>query len=505
MYKRQLRGTVPVLALADVPEAGVDRGPAEPARPGQAAYVIFTSGSTGTPKGVVVTSAGMLNNQLSKVPALALGMDDVIRQTASQSFDISVWQLLAGLLCGACVDIVPDAVARDPQALIRHANARGITVLECVPALIQGMLMGQAEDMPRLRWMLPTGEASPAALARTWFERYPGVPLINAYGPAECADDVALHRLDTAPTDAGAALPIGRATDHTRLYVLDANLAPTPAGVIGELCVAGVGVGRGYLAQPGLSADRFVADPWALTPGARMYRTGDLARWRSDGVLEYAGRRDHQVKVHGFRIELTEIDAVLARQPGIRQAITTVRDDGQGRRLVAYVVPVDPAAAMEGGRQDWWQPAREGLAAALPAYMVPTVWMTLDRLPQTPNGKIDRKGLPAPDPLRTGREHVAPEGPLQQQLARIWGDVLGVAQVGRHDSFFELGGHSLLVMRVVARIQVDLGLEVPLVALFESPTLAAFAEAVDRAGARAQSQDRALQDIGAFIDTLETH
>lgn len=500
-----LRGTVPVLALADVPEAGVDRGPAEPARPGQAAYVIFTSGSTGTPKGVVVTSAGMLNNQLSKVPALALGMDDVIGQTASQSFDISVWQLLAGLLCGACVDIVPDAVARDPQALIRHANARGITVLECVPALIQGMLMGQAEDMPRLRWMLPTGEASPAALARTWFERYPGVPLINAYGPAECADDVALHRLDTAPTDAGAALPIGRATDHTRLYVLDANLAPTPAGVIGELCVAGVGVGRGYLAQPGLSADRFVADPWALTPGARMYRTGDLARWRSDGVLEYAGRRDHQVKVHGFRIELTEIDAVLARQPGIRQAITTVRDDGQGRRLVAYVVPVDPAAAMEGGRQDWWQPAREGLAAALPAYMVPTVWMTLDRLPQTPNGKIDRKGLPAPDPLRTGREHVAPEGPLQQQLARIWGDVLGVAQVGRHDSFFELGGHSLLVMRVVARIQVDLGLEVPLVALFESPTLAAFAEAVDRAGARAQSQDRALQDIGAFIDTLETH
>lgn len=501
-----LRATVPVLALADVPQAGAERGPAEPARPGQAAYVIFTSGSTGTPKGVVVTSAGMLNNQLSKVPALGLGVDDVIGQTASQSFDISVWQLLAGLLCGACVDIVPDAVARDPHALIRHANARGITVLECVPALIQGMLMGQAEAMPRLRWMLPTGEASPAALAQAWFERYPGVPLINAYGPAECADDVALHRLDTAPAQSGAALPIGRPTDHTRLYVLDANLAPAPVGVIGELCVAGVGVGRGYLAQPGLSAERFVADPWAVAPGARMYRTGDLARWRPDGVLEYAGRRDHQVKVHGFRIELNEIDAVLARQAGVRQAITTVRDDGQGRRLVAYVTPADPALAgqAQAGQRPWLVQVREGLASALPAYMVPTIWVVLERLPQTPNGKIDRKGLPAPDPVQAGSEHAPPEGPVQERLAQIWRDVLGVARVGRHDSFFELGGHSLLVMRVVARIQVDLGLEVPLVALFEAPTLEAYAEAVARAGARAKSQDQALQDIGAFIDTLET-
>lgn len=490
----------------DAPASRDEADLREPAHRDQAAYVIFTSGSTGTPKGVVVTSQGMLNNQLSKIPALGLTEHDVIGQTAAQSFDISVWQLLAGLLCGACIEIVADSVARDPQALIRRVNDRGITVLESVPTLIQGMLMADAVSMPGLRWMLPTGEASSVALARAWLDRYPDVPLVNAYGPAECADDVALYRVDDARDEPGPVLAIGTAADHTRLYVLDANLDLLPAGAIGELCVAGVGVGRGYLHQPALAAERYIADPYAAQPGARLYRTGDLARFRADGVLEYVGRSDHQVKVHGFRIELGEIDAFLARLSSVRQAVTVARDDGQGHRLVGYVAPRNPALAgpRDEAQRAWLESVQVELAAALPAYMVPAVWVVLSSIPLTPNGKVDRKALPAPDTQASLRHYTAPESDLERQLADIWAAVLGVPRVGREDSFFELGGHSLLVMRVVARIRTDLDIETPLTALFEAQTLARFAARVADAAQAGKEQADALRNIDAFIDTLET-
>ncbi|OZI23950.1 hypothetical protein CAL26_11120 [Bordetella genomosp. 9] len=481
--------------------------PRAAAHPDQAAYVIFTSGSTGEPKGVMVTMRGMLNNQLSKLPYLALGPDDVIAQTASQSFDISVWQLLAGLLGGACVHIVADEVARDPAALLRQVDEAGITVLECVPTLIQGMLMRDPVALPRLRWLLPTGEATPMSLARAWQQRYPDIPLVNAYGPAECADDVALYRMPAIGDDrsTGEVLAIGHAADHTRLYVLDAQLAPLPAGVVGELCVAGVGVGRGYLHRPAISAERFVADPLAEVPGSRMYRTGDLARFREDGVLEYVGRVDHQVKVHGFRIELGEIDAQLARIPSVRQAVAVARGDVQGgRRLVAYVVPRDAAClATEEARDGWLAQARTALAQALPTYMVPALWVALERLPLSPNGKIDRKALPAPELGDARRSYAAPTDDGERRLAEIWSQVLGVDRIGRDDSFFELGGHSLMVMQVVARIQRELRVDVPLTALFEAQTLAAFAERVARAGAAAAGQDEALRRMDDFLDTLE--
>uniref|UniRef100_UPI0039EE6C2D amino acid adenylation domain-containing protein n=1 Tax=Bordetella sputigena TaxID=1416810 RepID=UPI0039EE6C2D len=481
--------------------------PRAPSHPDQAAYVIFTSGSTGEPKGVMVTSRGMLNNQLSKIPYLALGPDDVIAQTASQSFDISVWQLLAGLLCGACVHIIADEAARDPAALLQQVSAAGVTVLECVPTLIQGMLMREPVALPRLRWLLPTGEATSMALARAWQQRYPDIPLVNAYGPAECADDVALYRMPALADDvsSGSVLAIGSATDHTRLYVLDEQLTPLPAGAVGELCVAGVGVARGYLHRPAISAERFVADPLADVPGSRMYRTGDLARFREDGVLEYVGRADHQVKVHGFRIELGEIDAQLARIPSVRQAVVVARDDGQGgRRLVAYVVPGDSGPVDNDEVRDrWLSQVRSNLALALPGYMVPGLWVVLDRLPLSPNGKIDRKALPAPELGDARRSYVAPADDGERRLAEIWAQVLGVERVGRHDGFFELGGHSLMVMQVVARIQRELHVEVPLTALFETQTLAAFAERVARAGAAAAGQDEALRRMDDFLDTLE--
>ncbi|WP_246771521.1 amino acid adenylation domain-containing protein, partial [Pseudomonas syringae] len=259
--------------------------------PENLAYVIFTSGSTGLPKGVMVEQRGMLNNQLSKVPYLSLSDRDVIAQTASQSFDISVWQFLAAPLFGARVDIVPNDIARDPQALLAHVQAQRISVLESVPSLITGLLAEPQAALDSLRWMLPTGEAMPPELASQWLQRYPQIGLVNAYGPAECSDDVAFFRVDARSTRS-AYLPIGSPTDNNRLYLLDDALDVVPLGAVGELCVAGAGVGRGYVADPLRTVPVFVPHPFGA-PGERLYRTGDLARRRKDGVLEYVGRVDH--------------------------------------------------------------------------------------------------------------------------------------------------------------------------------------------------------------------
>jgi amino acid adenylation domain-containing protein/non-ribosomal peptide synthase protein (TIGR01720 family) len=477
------------------------REPAVPVHPDQAAYVIYTSGSTGEPKGVVVTQRGMLNNQLSKIPYLGLTERDVIGQTASQNFDISVWQLLAGLLCGACVDIVPDSIARDPAALPEYARSAGITVLQSVPALIQGMLAAAPTPLPALRWMLPTGEASTAELARLWFERYLAVPLVNAYGPAECADDVALYRLSAIGEEAARFLPIGEPTDNTRLLVLDGNLDPLPAGIAGELYVAGAGVGRGYLNQPGFTAERFLPDPHVPLGGGRLYRTGDIARWRDDGVLEYLGRADSQVKLRGLRIELGEIEARLAECEEVREAAVSLYEDARGeRRLVGYLVPRggEPGGA---AAEPWRERLRSRLAGALPDYMVPTLWMVLERLPLTPNGKLDRRALPAPDPVQAQAAYEAPRGELETAAAEVWAEVLGVERVGRDDGFFELGGHSLLALQVAARLQARTRLDVPLAALFETRTLAGFAARL--AELRPHGGEEALQALDSFIDSLE--
>ena len=461
----ELRPLVVDPAGATLPWAG----PAPVLGPDHLAYVIYTSGSTGVPKGVMVTQAGMLNNQLSKVPALGLGPADVIAQTASQSFDISVWQLLAGLLCGACVDIVPDEIAHDPDALLAHVARRGITVLESVPSLIAGLLAAGDVPLPSLRLMLPTGEALPPALAREWFVRHPGIPLVNAYGPAECSDDVSLHTLTEAPGPGCDRLPIGRPTANTKLYVLDNELRPVPSGVVGELHVAGVGVGRGYVGAPAATADRFGPDPFGGRPGSRLYRTGDLARWRTDGLIEYVGRADHQVKVRGFRIEPGEIEARLRAHPRVRDTVVVARDTAHGPQLVAYVVPHadgdDPAAELA-----------PHLRATLPDYMVPSRIVALARLPLTANGKVDRAALP--EPGWNGSAHVPPGSALEHTLADVWGDVLGRTGIGATDNFFALGGHSLLATRVVSRVRRTLGIDLPLRALFDAADLRAFAARV---------------------------
>ncbi|AVO54972.1 non-ribosomal peptide synthase/polyketide synthase [Ectopseudomonas mendocina] len=454
------------------------------------AYVIYTSGSTGTPKGVLVEQGGMLNNQLSKLPYLGLDEHDVIAQTASQSFDISVWQFLTAALCGARVDIVPQAIAQEPAALLAHVHETGISVLESVPSLIQGLLDEPQVTLGSLRWLLPTGEAMPPELARRWLQRYPDIGLVNAYGPAECSDDVALYRVEMDTTH-GVCLPIGSPTDNNRLYLLDGDLLPVPVGAVGELCVTGTGVGRGYLGDPARTAVAYLPDPFAVESGGRLYRTGDLGRRRNDGLLEYVGRGDHQVKVRGFRIELGEITAHLLELDAVRDAAVDVYDSATGKALVGYVVPASPELSAEALRDS----LRAGLLQRLPEYMVPQQWLFLDALPLTPNGKLDRKALPKPDASQSQRAFVAPRSELEQRIADIWQDVLKLERVGLSDDFFELGGHSLLATQVVSRVRHALNIDLPLRSLFEAPQLADFMANIEQAaGASAPALVRVARD-----------
>jgi len=479
--------------------AASEQNPGIYSGPDNLAYVIYTSGSTGLPKGVMVEQRGMLNNQLSKLPYLDLSAADVIAQTASQSFDISVWQFLAAPLFGARVDIVPNSIAHDPQGLLAHVQAQGITVLESVPSLIQGMLAQDRISLDGLRWMLPTGEAMPPELAHQWLLRYPQIGLVNAYGPAECSDDVAFFRVDLASTR-GTYLPIGTPTDNNRLYLLDGALELVPQGAVGELCVAGTGVGRGYVSDPLRTAQVFVPNPFGA-PGERVYRTGDLARRRSDGVLEYVGRIDHQVKIRGYRIELGEIEARLHEQPEVRDAAVGVQDGANGRHLVGYLVPTDETLS-SGERLDR---IKQRLRAELPEYMVPLHWLWLERLPLNANGKLDRKALPALEIGQLqGQDYLAPRNELETTLAAIWAEVLKVEKVGVQDNFFELGGHSLLATQIASRVQKTLQRDVPLRAMFECSTVAQLAEYIDGLAANeisAQKADR-LSDLMAELEGL---
>jgi amino acid adenylation domain-containing protein/non-ribosomal peptide synthase protein (TIGR01720 family) len=374
--RERLDAALAALPVGERPAAGdladLLRGPAAAVapvgpEPDDLAYVLYTSGSTGAPKGAMITHRGMLNHLWAKVSALAIGPGDRVAMTASPCFDISVWQLLAASLVGGRVEIVPEETAVDPARLLDAVEAAGISVLETVPSLLR-LLLDEVErrvaGRPRLaalRWLIPTGEALPPDLCRRWLALYPAVPLLNAYGPTECSDDVTHHPLPMPP--AGAAVPIGRPVANLRLYALDPALAPAPMGVAGELWVGGIGVGRGYRGDPARTAAAFRPDPFAAEPGDRLYRTGDLGRFRPAGVLEFLGRADQQVKVRGVRIEPGEIEAALRAHPAVAEAAVVVREEEGHSRLVAYVVE-DPEGAgeaeespgeLEGDKLDQWR------------------------------------------------------------------------------------------------------------------------------------------------------
>ena len=450
----------------------------------QAAYIIYTSGSTGVPKGAMVEQRGLLNHLLSKIDTLGLTDSDIVAQTASQCFDISVWQFLAPLLCGGQVRIVPDEAAHDPSCLLSVLEDGGVTIWETVPALLQGVLetaprpIRDVSRSSRLRWVLPTGEALPSKVCRLWFERYPAIPLMNAYGPAECSDDVAVFVMKQSPSTDMIHVPIGRPIQNIRLYILSASLELSPVGVPGELYVSGVGVGRGYAKDSGRTAEVCIPNPFAETLGERMYRTGDRGRYLSEGTIEFLGRLDHQTKVRGFRIELGEIEANLLVYPNIRETVVIVREDAPGdRRLTAYVVFDQDSPVSHSD-------LRAFLQHSLPEYMIPGTFISLPTLPRNSNGKVDRTALPKPDAGGSSTlRYAAPRTHVEECLVGIWADVLHVERVSIHDNFFDLGGHSMLAVQVMSRIRETMeGIrgQFPLIAVFQYPTVAALAEMLTR-------------------------
>nr|WP_223243471.1 non-ribosomal peptide synthetase [Streptomyces sp. CBMA123] len=457
----------------DVPvlELGTDAAKRLPAPRGAGddlAYVIFTSGSTGRPKGAMVHRAGMVNHLFAKIADLELDGHTVLVHNAPVTFDISVWQMLSALVVGGRLRVTGRELAADPRALFGLVAPEGVTVLEVVPSLLRTALDSWDDGaeppvLDGLRKLVVTGEALPADLAHRWFARYPAIPLVNAYGPTECSDDVT-HAVIGSPAELDSVrAPIGRAVRGTGLYVLDHALRPVPDGVPGELYVGGRGVGRGYLDQPGRTAAVFVADPFSPLPGARMYRTGDRVIRRPDGRLEFLERVDHQVKIRGHRIEPGEVEAALRSIDRIGDAVVVVRRGGAGdARLVGYVTgDLDPA----------W--GRAAAAAILPEYMVPSALVVLDALPLTPNGKVDRTALPEADlAASTGR---GPRTPQEEVLCAAFAEVLDLPKVGIDEDFFQLGGHSLLATRLVSRVRTLLGAELAIRTLFEAPTVASLA------------------------------
>jgi len=479
-----LRGRVPaegieILSPEDVPgdEAADDLG--VPVDPGNLAYVIYTSGSTGPPKGVGVSHGNVLRLFGATDASFGFGADDAWTLFHSYAFDFSVWEIWGALLHGGRLVVVPWEVSRDPAAFRDLLRREGVTVLSQTPSAFHALAKedeGAAKPLDRLRVVVFGGEALRYESLRGWLDRYgPRRPrLVNMYGITETTVHVTWHTVTGAELRQPAAgSGVGVPIPDLRAYVLDPVGNPSPIGVPGELHVGGAGLARGYLGRPGLTAGRFVPDPFSGEAGARLYRSGDLARWKGDGRLEYLGRIDQQVKVRGFRIEPGEIEAVLLAQPGVAAAAVVVRGEGEDAALAAYFVPAGeapPASAL-----------RDGLKRHLPEYMVPAAFVALDRIPLTANGKLDRRALPAPEAAGAGEAgaYLAPGTPVEEVLAGIWSEVLGAARVGARDDFFALGGHSLRATQAVARVREVFGVEVPLRALFEAPTVAELAGAVE--------------------------
>ncbi|WP_370934469.1 amino acid adenylation domain-containing protein [Amycolatopsis sp. cg13] len=427
------------------------------------AYVIHTSGSTGKPKGVMVHRRGMVNHLLAKAEDLALSPTDVVACNAPVTFDVSVWQMLAPLIVGAQARVTTRETAADPELLF---GDKDLTILEVVPSLLRAAVEswpeGRAPRLPGLRWLLVTGEALPGQLCRDWAARYPGIPLMNAYGPTECSDDVT-HAVIRAGESEGVRAPIGRPVRGTSLRVLGDDLRPVPPGVAGELYVGGTGVGRGYLDDPAGTALAFIPDP-AGRAGERMYRTGDRVRMRRDGQLEFLQRRDHQVKIRGHRIELDEVEAGLRALPAVADAVAAVDESGGRKRLVGYVVAAGPADPDR---------IRADLAETLPEYLIPAVCVVLDEMPLTPAGKIDRKALPRPAAFP--EKKAAARTRTERILTGVLAEVLGVHAVGVDDSFFALGGDSINAIQVVARARAA-GLALTPRDVFRHKSVAALAE-----------------------------
>jgi amino acid adenylation domain-containing protein len=451
--------------------------------PESLAYVIYTSGSTGRPKGSLVTHANVLRLFAATQPWLGFHEQDVWTLFHSYAFDFSVWEIWGALLYGGRLVVVPHAVSRSPEAYRELLVREAVTVLNQTPSAFRQLARADAEaadteEELTLRLVIFGGEAlEPASLA-PWYARHPEdrPRLVNMYGITETTVHVTYRPLAAVDAEGGRHSPIGAPIPDLAAHLLDERLEPVPPGTAGELCVGGAGLARGYLNRPDLTAQRFVPDPYG-EPGARLYRSGDLARRRQGGEIEYLGRIDHQVKIRGFRIELGEIEAEICRHPAIEQAVVVAVGRGEERRLIAYAVPTASGAAPE--------PAalREHLLARLPEHMVPAGWIFLLAIPLTAHDKVDRRALPSPERAAVATAaYEPPRSGLEQGIAAIWQEVLGLDKVGVHDNFFDLGGHSLLLVQVQVRLRERLGRPVSMIDLLSHATVSSLARLLSRGG-----------------------
>jgi len=437
--------------------------------PSQLAYVIYTSGSTGLPKGAMIEHAGMLNHLFAKVNDLGMNADSIVAFTAAFTFDISVWQMFSALLSGGYTIIYPTDTILQPAALIQAVERDKVTILEVVPSYLSAILATVKEaSLQKLQYLLVTGETVPRQLLAEWFshKNYRTIPVVNAYGPTEASDDITHHFMYETPEHSN--VPLGKPIQNLHIHILDTSLQLCPIGVAGEICVSGIGVGRGYLNRPELTAEKFVKDPYSENGRVPMYRTGDLGKWLPDGTIVHLGRIDDQVKIRGYRIELGEIERVIEKSGMIKQVVViTKADHHQQQQLVSYVV----------GQENFDKDELLAyLKTKLPEYMVPMQWVVLPEMPLSANGKINRKALPELDITVSKDMYVAPTNEREERLAAICAKLLEAERVSIYDNLFEIGMHSLLVMRLAATVHEEFGLQVSVRTFFQLTTIAALAK-----------------------------
>jgi amino acid adenylation domain-containing protein len=460
-----------------------DANPASGATADHLAYVIYTSGSTGRPKGIAIPHRA-INRLVFNTNYIEIAPEDRMALASNSAFDAATFELWGALLRGARLVGIGREVALSPRDLAAEIEAQGISVMFLTTALFNQIAREVPAAFGSMRRLLFGGEAVDLNLVKEVLKDKPPARLLHVYGPTESTTFTTWYPVQELPGGA-ATVPIGRPLANTQVYLLDRNLQPAPVGIAGELYIGGDGLAWGYFNRPELTAEKFIPNPFRGKGGGRLYGTGDLGRYWPTGEIEFLGRLDHQVKIRGFRIELAEIEAVLAQHPAVREAAVLVREGMAGeKRLVAYV-------ALDSGGAPTGVELRSYLRQKLPEYMTPSVFVELDALPLTPNGKVDRGALPAPDHANLARPelagvYVAPRTMVEETLAGIWSKVLGVTQVGAHDSFFDLGGHSLLATQAISRVREAFRLELPLRSLFEAPTVAGLAERVEAAMRAAQ-------------------